>query len=316
MTLERSGLLAVDKPAGPTSHDVVARVRRALGAPGAGHLGTLDPPATGLLLVAVGAATRCLALWQGGEKTYDAAFRFGIETATHDLAGAPVRHSDARPGEAAIREASRALTGDLLQVPPMVSAIKVGGRRLHVLAREGRTVERAPRPVRVAVWDWLEIAPDEARARIRCSGGTYVRALARDLGRALGCGSALASLRRLRSEPFGLERSVSGAELLEGDEASLWAKGGIPLDEALAVVPSLGLTAAEAAAIGQGRAIARPAADVPAPAPTALGALLLLRGEDRTPLALAEPGPDAREAAVVRLQPRIVFPWAVGIVAT
>src|SRR5262249_9056112 len=153
-----------------------------LPAPGAGHLGTLDPGATGLLLIAIGAATRCASVWQGGEKTYEATLRLGVTTASQDLSGEVLARVEPRVNEAGVRSASAAFTGDFEQIPAMGSAVRVGGRRLHELAREGVTVERAPRRVRVIEWTWLDVALPEARFRVRCSGGTYVRTLAHDLG--------------------------------------------------------------------------------------------------------------------------------------
>ena len=155
-----AGLLPVDKPAGPTSHDVVARARRALGTRAIGHLGTLDPGASGLLVLAIGPATRCAAVWQRGEKTYEGIARFGIVTDSQDVDGRVLRTSESRPDESAVRSAGEALAGDLMQVPPMVSALKQGGERLHAIARRGETVERAPRPVHVEPWEWLSIGRD------------------------------------------------------------------------------------------------------------------------------------------------------------
>jgi tRNA pseudouridine55 synthase len=310
---ETSGLLVVDKPAGPTSHDVVAIVRRALASPGAGHLGTLDPPATGLLLVALGAATRCIHLWQGGEKTYEATFSFGVETSTDDLAGEVTARREVNVDEDAIRAATLPLTGDLLQVPPMVSALKVRGRRLHEMARAGLTVEREARPVRVSEWTWLEFRLPEARALIRCSGGTYVRALARDLGAALGCGAALSALRRLRSEPFGLEHAVTVDELRSETPAALWAKGGIPLASGLRSQPAFVITEEEGRKLAHGNPFPRPIEDFA----VALGAMapaesVVLWHAAGTPLALAEWRADPLDPALGWIRPRVVFPWAVG----
>jgi tRNA pseudouridine55 synthase len=305
-TLESSGLLLVDKPEGPTSHDLVMIARRALDAPGAGHLGTLDPGASGLLVVATGAATRCVPLLQSGDKTYEVAIRLGIETDTEDLSGRVVREAEVRVSEAQLREASARLTGELQQVPPMVSAIRMGGRRLHRLARAGVTVERSPRPVRVDEWTWLDLRLPEARARIVCSPGTYVRSLARDLGRALGCGAAVASLRRLRSEPWGLERAVTLEELRELPAAELRARAGVTLGEALARFPEVTVDPNERAALGNGRALRRAAHELaPAAGP------VVLRDPAGVPLAIATPAGDADDPGVCVLQPGIVFPWAV-----
>lgn len=308
-TLDDSGLLGVDKPPGVTSHDVVALVRRRLPAPGAGHLGTLDPAATGLLMVARGAATRCVSLWQGGEKTYEATVRFGVTTDSQDLSGTVVARGEALPEEAAIREASRAFVGELDQVPPMVSALKVGGQRLHRLARRGVNVERAPRRVRVAEWTWLEFTPPDARFRVRCSGGTYVRTLAHDLGVRLGCGAALAALRRLRSEPFDLSRSVTLAQLQTLERDEILARGGVPLGEALAHFPRIEVLEAERSPLGHGHPLLRPAGQMPALAGAPVP--VVLADATGTPLAIAERRPDPLDTALARLQPRLVFPWAV-----
>lgn len=305
---ERGGLLALDKAAGPTSHDVVMRVRRRLGAPGAGHLGTLDPGATGLLLVAIGAATRCIPEWQGGEKTYEATIRLGVTTTTQDLAGEVLESRAADVSESQVRAASIAFVGDGEQVPPMVSALKHRGERLHAIARRGESVERAPRPICVTEWEWLEFALPEARFRVRCSGGTYVRTLAHDLGTRLGCGAALASLRRLRSEPFGIDRSVSSAALDQDDPEAVWAAGGIGLDEALGHLPWASLTEAEAVDAGHGRAI-RIASERLSRAAT--GTRVVLRDTAGGALGLAEPLPAEGVSAALELHPRVVFPWAV-----
>lgn len=309
--LERSGLLVVDKSAGVTSHDVVELVRKKLVAPGAGHLGTLDPSATGLLLVAIGAATRCVPVWQGGEKTYEATLRLGVTTSSQDLDGEVIERREPAAGEAELRAASAALTGDLEQVPPMVSALKVGGRRLHELARRGLSVERAPRKVHVAEWTWLEFALPDARFRVRCSGGTYVRTLAHDLGQRLGCGAALASLRRLRSEPFDLARSVQVAEIRDGDRDDVWERAGIPLAAALAHLAAVTADERDADAIGHGQPLLRAAGAVAADANDETP--IVIRDEGGVPLALARRRPDPADPGRERLEPRVVMPWAVRV---
>jgi tRNA pseudouridine55 synthase len=304
----RHGLLVVDKAPGVTSHDVVEMVRRWLDAPGAGHLGTLDPGASGLLLVAVGAATRCIPVWQGGDKTYEATLRLGLVTSTQDLQGEVLEERAVTVDEAALRLASPAFVGDLAQIPPMVSALKVGGQRLHRLARRGITVERAPRGVRVHDWEWLSFALPDADFRVRCSGGTYVRTLAHDLGARLGTGAALARLRRLRSEPFGLERAVTVRELPTLDADTIWERAGISLDDALAqVLPSLNLDEAAAEEIGHGR---RPVMD-PGEAPLGAGPRSVVF-RDGAGVALGigglEPPPDGAGRALACAH--VIFPWA------
>jgi tRNA pseudouridine55 synthase len=303
------GLLALDKPTGMTSHDVVVRVRRRLASPGAGHLGTLDPGASGLLVIALGAATRALPVWQGGEKTYEATLRLGVVTRSQDLDGEVLERRPVEVSEARLREAARAFTGDLDQIPPMVSAVKVGGRRLHTLARRGVDVERRPRRIHVASWEWLEVTIPEATFRVRCSAGTYVRTLAHDLGAALGTGAALASLRRLRSEPFGLEQAITLADLERVPPAEALARAGTPLDEALRTVPAVTLDEAGARVIGAG---GRPVLARPAGAPVAAGprSVVLRDGVGRA-LALGELGADATRPEHVIVCPHVVFPWAV-----
>jgi tRNA pseudouridine55 synthase len=251
------GLIAIDKPVGPTSHDVVLQVRRRLGSPGAGHLGTLDPAASGLLVMALGAATRALQVWAGGEKTYEGTLRLGVITRSQDLTGEIIDQRPVRVGEEEVRAASRAFVGPLRQVPPMVSAVKVGGERLHNLARRGIEVTRPPRSIHVADWEWLDFALPLATFRVRCSAGTYVRTLAHDLGLALGCGAALAELCRLRSEPFGLERAVTPEAMNQRSREELLRESGIPLDEALRVLPAV--TLAEARRSMPARRRSRPA---------------------------------------------------------
>lgn len=306
-----TGLLPVDKPVGPTSHDVVARARRALGTRAIGHLGTLDPGASGLLVLLVGPATRCARVWQGGEKLYEGRARFGLVTDSQDGSGRVLEDRDARPTEADVRAAAVALTGELLQVPPMVSALKVGGRRLHELARNGETVERAPRAVRVAAWEWLAFEGREAAFRVRCSGGTYVRTLVHDLGARLGCGAALIALRRLASAPFSLAGACPHERLepLGADEAL--ARHGVPLDRALEVLPAIALDAAGEIALGHGRPVAVPAAAAPATAPGAGAPWVVLRDAQGRALALGELAAAEAPGGAALVRPQVVFPWAV-----
>jgi tRNA pseudouridine55 synthase len=302
---EWSGLLPVDKPTGMTSHDVVARARRRLRMRAVGHLGTLDPGASGLLVLVLGAATRCALVWQGGRKTYAGTARFGITTDSQDLDGSVLTRSDARPTESELRATANTMLGELSQVPPMVSALKVHGERLHALARRGVTVEREPRLVRVDAWRWGAITADEATFEVDCSGGTYVRTLVHDLGQQLGCGATLAALRRTRSEPFSLLQACPLAALDAAEPAALLAQHGVALDAALEVLPALVVDAAQAAAIGQGQG-PRVAAG---PAPLAAGPRsVVFRDADGRALALGEL---RAEGDGVRARPAVVFPWAV-----
>ena len=300
-----SGLLPVDKPAGPTSHDVVARARRRLSERGIGHLGTLDPGASGLLVLVIGAATRCASVWQAGRKTYAGSARFGITTDTQDTSGAVLTRSDARPDEAAVRAAARALTGALTQLPPMVSALKQGGERLYAIARRGETVEREPRAIEVHGWRWLHFGADEATFEVDCSGGTYVRTLVHDLGAGLGCGAALGSLRRLKSEPFTVEHACPWDVLERASAAHVLESYGVPLDRALETLPAVVLDAAAAEAVGRGQG---PRVE-PGPAPIGAGPRsVVLREASGRALGL---GQLVREGDGVHARPTVVFPWAV-----
>ena len=213
------GIAVIDKPAGWTSHDVVAKARGVLGTRKVGHSGTLDPDATGVLVLGVGRATRLLRYVTELPKSYDAEIVLGIETDTLDSSGqVTARHDMAGVSAAQIRTAVAALTGEILQIPPMVSAVKVGGRRLHTLARAGVEVEREARPVTVHRFEVEPVPGVEGvlRAVVDCSSGTYVRVLAADLGRALGGGAHLRNLRRTAVGGFGLDaaRPVESAEVL------------------------------------------------------------------------------------------------------
>jgi tRNA pseudouridine55 synthase len=201
-----TGLVVVDKEAGWTSHDVVARCRRIFGQRRVGHAGTLDPDATGVLLVGLGRATRLMRFLTALPKNYTTDIVLGTSTSTLDASGDVVATYDmARVTPDAVAAAAAGLTGEIEQVPPMVSAVKVGGRRLHELAREGIEVERAPRRVTVSRFDTRPDPerPGIFRAEVVCSSGTYIRVLADDLGRALGGGAHVANLRRTRIGSFG-----------------------------------------------------------------------------------------------------------------
>lgn len=302
-----AGLLLLDKPAGVTSHDVVDRVRRRLRVRSAGHLGTLDPGASGLLVIAIGAATRCATVWQGGLKTYEGVARFGLATDTQDTEGRVLRTAEPRVDERELREAAAAMTGDQMQVPPMVSALKHEGRRLYEIARAGEIVEREARPVRVEHWEWRTFAPPDAAFTVRCSGGTYVRTLVHDLGERIGCGAALAALRRTRSEPFGIEAACAWRDLDAPDAGTLLARRGIPIHEALGALPAVTLDQAGAEALGRGQ----PVAVSPGAAPVGAGERsVVIRDREGLALALGELRP-APGGSGTLATPHVVFPWAV-----
>ncbi len=254
------GILLVDKAGGMTSHDVVARARRALSVRKVGHAGTLDPMATGLLLLGVGAATRLLGHLGGHDKTYEATVRLGQATVTDDREGevvatVPAGHLD----DDAVRSALAAQTGALLQVPSSVSAVKVAGRRSYDRVRSGEAVELAPRPVTVHRLEVHRVERPTADlvdvdVTVACTAGTYIRAIARDAGAVLGVGGHLTALRRTASGPF----HVTDAAPVEEAAAALTAggRGALRLGAAAgAVFPERGVTDAEATALGHGRRV-------------------------------------------------------------
>ena len=217
------GYLVIDKPAGWTSFDVVARARRLLGEKGIGHAGTLDPAATGVLPLAVGMATRTLEFLNDASKTYLAEVTFGVETDSHDVDGHVTHTTDASALTAgAIETALERWRGPGEQIPPMHAAIKVGGQKLYDLARRGEEIPRAPRPVTFHVLEMLEWHPPAATLLVDCSKGTYIRSLARDLGAALGTGAYLSNLVRLRSGPFHLCQAITMDELTRIELPWVW----------------------------------------------------------------------------------------------
>ncbi len=224
------GVLPVDKPAGPTSHDVVASARRALRERRVGHTGTLDPFASGLLLLCIGAATRLAEFLSGLDKEYEASARIGIATDTLDHTGAEVSCTDEWRGlpPSVVRQAFEGQQGTRFQTPPAYSAKKVAGRRAYELARQGATVELEPVEVTIHGIDVQEVEDDTVRFRVRCSSGTYVRAIARDAGDTLGVGGHLVALRRTAVGPFRVEDAVRTSAL--GDTATVLDKLVPPLD--------------------------------------------------------------------------------------
>lgn len=202
-----NGILLVDKPQGITSHDVVDRLRKATHVRRIGHTGTLDPRATGLLILCIGQATRLSQYLSGLDKVYEGAMHLGLATASHDLDGAVLEEREVPENltRGAIQEAAHAFVGNIQQIPPMVSAIKIGGKRLYKIAREGVEMERPPRPVTVHCFDITYWNPPEAGLRIHCTSGAYVRTLCHDVGQRLGCGAALAQLRRTQIDRYSIE---------------------------------------------------------------------------------------------------------------
>jgi len=245
------GILNLNKPQGLTSHDVVSRVRTVAGQRRVGHAGTLDPMATGVLILCLGRATRLAEYLVASSKVYRARIRLGITTDTYDAEGKVVEEQPVEVGRAAVEAALKQFRGPILQVPPMYSALKHDGRRLYELARQGVTVEREPRPVDVTRLEMTAWEPPELTLEVACSPGTYVRSLAHDLGQALGCGAHLTRLVRLASGDFRLEDAVPLADLTRERLPSLL----LPPDTALRQHPALHLDERGARAVRSGRAV-------------------------------------------------------------
>ena len=209
-----NGILLIDKPAGWTSMDVCAKLRGALGEKRVGHSGTLDPMATGLLVVFVGRATRAVEFAEADEKTYAAALRLGLVTDTQDLTGQVLERHTPNLSEAALDAVLERFRGQQSQLPPMYSAIKVQGKPLYQIARKGGEVARKPRCITVYELERTGPMGEDIPLRVRCSKGTYVRTLCHDIGAALGCGGCMSALRRLRAGPFALEDAHTLEEVL------------------------------------------------------------------------------------------------------
>ena len=234
------GLLVIDKPAGPTSHDVVQRVRRLLGTRRVGHGGTLDPDATGVLLVAVGQATRFFPYLAAERKVYEGRIRLGFSTDTYDASGSPTSAERADgPSAEALAGAMSAFVGDILQTPPRFSAKKLAGRPVYKMARAGEEFSLVPSPVTVFRFDLREFRAPFVEFEAACSSGTYIRSLAHDLGAKLGCGAHLASLRRTSVGPYGLAGAVMLADLEEAADRGEAGQYIVPLERLLPGVPAV-----------------------------------------------------------------------------
>ncbi len=318
------GLLIVDKPSGPTSHDIVARVRRALREKRIGHTGTLDPMASGVLPLVVGRATR-LARFIGGDKAYDATIRLGLNTDSGDAMGVPVGEPYAGPWpeRAAIETALDRSRGTFLQQPPAFSAKKIAGRRSYALARKARAhagavveetgaptdpdaVAPLPDPVEVTAYaiDLLDVTGALVHVSVRCSAGFYIRSLAVDLGAALGTGAHLAALRRTEAAGVGLDRAVP----LDQIEAGAGAAALLPLDQMLSDLPAVALTAGGVARVRFGQNLGPADASAGFAAAVAAGAagrpaIVRLLGPSGQLVAMAEPSdtPGLLHPAVVLL---------------
>jgi tRNA pseudouridine55 synthase len=290
----RSGILVLDKDAGPTSFDMVALVRRHLGLRRVGHAGTLDPPAVGVLPILLGEATKLMPYLADQDKEYEVTVRFGVRTDTQDLTGRVVSEVDPVDLTAErVYQVSRRLLGAIDQVPPMYSAVHQHGRRLYELAREGVEVERRPRRVQVHAIAVERVTPPTGALRILCGKGTYVRTLVADLGDLLGCGATVETLARLRVGAFRREDGLPSGAMLEMPPAAVWARV-LPPESALAGWPVVQLDADGTRRFCHGQ-----------PAPVgpgvvAPGAHVVVRGSDGTFLGVgAERGSSVKPERIV-----------------
>lgn len=234
------GIVIVDKPQGWTSQDVTARLRRVFGTRRIGHGGTLDPMATGVLPVFVGRATRGVEFFEHAEKTYETVLRLGITTDTEDMTGTVLTEEKASFTEEQLQETLAAFRGEILQVPPMYSALKVNGQKLCDLARKGKTVERQPRPITVHELTLVERGENTLRLRVHCSKGTYIRTLCKDIGEKLGCGGCMESLRRVAAGEYTIDEAIPLQTLLDTEEPEKYLRG---VDTMFRNYPAVTLTA-------------------------------------------------------------------------
>jgi tRNA pseudouridine55 synthase len=262
------GVLVIDKPPGITSHDVVDDVRRRLAIKKVGHGGTLDPEATGILMVGVGRATRFLEYSQRAPKRYTAVGVFGITTSTQDASGEIIEVRPAEITRADVERVAGGFVGEIDQVPPMVSAVKIGGERLYKKARRGEEVERAARRMTIHELTLIDFDPDGPRATfdVLCSSGTYVRTLVNDLGEALGCGAHLESLRRVEAGGFSIDEAIALEEVSPGSLR--------PVADAVRDLPAIHVTEEDAERVGHGR-------DLPAVGELEDGACVAVHLDDR-----------------------------------
>ena len=235
-----NGIVIVDKPRDWTSQDVTARLRRVLQTRPICHGGTLDPMATGVLPVFVGRATRGVEFFEHAEKTYETVLRLGLTTDTEDITGTVLTESPVSVTDGQIGETLEAFRGEVMQIPPMYSALKVNGQKLCDLARKGKTVERKPRPITIHELTLLERGENTLRLRVRCSKGTYIRTLCKDIGEALGCGGCMESLRRVSAGEYTIAEAVPLQDLLDTAEPEAYLRG---VDTMFRNYPAVTLTA-------------------------------------------------------------------------
>ena len=235
-----NGIVIVDKPQDWTSQDVTARLRRVFNTRRIGHGGTLDPMATGVLPVFVGRATRGVEFFEHAEKTYETVLRLGLTTDTEDVWGETIQERPVAFTQEKMEEVLESFRGEILQVPPMYSALKVNGQKLCDLARKGKEVERKPRPITIHELTLLETAENTLRLRVRCSKGTYIRTLCKDIGEALGCGGCMQELRRVTAGEYTIEEAVPLQTLLDTENPEAYLRG---VDTMFRNYPEVKLTA-------------------------------------------------------------------------
>ncbi|HEX7394697.1 MAG TPA: tRNA pseudouridine(55) synthase TruB [Anaerolineaceae bacterium] len=250
-----SGVLVVDKPVGLTSHDVVQIIRKGTNIRRAGHTGTLDPRASGVLVILIGPAVRLSEYVSASDKRYQAVVRLGTRTDTYDADGRVISTSPVNITEQQFEDALKQFIGTIEQVPPPYSAVKIKGRKAYEMAREGEEVDLSPRTIQVYNLELLEWAPPEAVIDVYCSSGTYVRSLAHDLGETLGCGAHLVGLRRTKSGRFTLRDAVPLRKMREHFENGTWYQLLIPAAEALSDWPAVELTSDQMEAVRHGHRV-------------------------------------------------------------
>ena len=253
-----NGIVIVDKPQGWTSQDVTARLRRVFNTRRIGHGGTLDPMATGVLPVFVDRATRGVEFFEHAEKVYETVMQPGITTDTEDITGTVITRQDVNLTEAQILAVLPQFRGEILQVPPMYSALKINGQKLCDLARKGKEVERKPRPITIHELDFLGYDEEGIRLRVRCSKGTYIRTLCKDIGLALGCGGCMKSLRRVQAGSYCIEDAVPLQTLLDSEDPGRYL---MPVDSMFTRYPAVELTAKQEIRCRNGNSFTRPLPD-------------------------------------------------------
>lgn len=253
-----NGIVIVDKPQGWTSQDVTARLRRVFGTRRIGHGGTLDPMATGVLPVFVGRATRAVEFFEHAEKTYETVLLLGKKTDTQDVTGTVLEERAVDVTKSQVEEVLTRFRGEIMQVPPMYSALKVNGQKLYELARKGKQVERQPRPVTVYELTVLSFENNRLSLRVRCSKGTYIRTLCEDIGEALGCLGCMEALRRTQAGEYRLEDAVALEDLLESSTPESCLRG---MDTMFARYPAVKLTANQEKRCRNGNSFTRPMPD-------------------------------------------------------